>query len=204
MMQSKKNRILKIIMLAMFMALSSVLKLVSFNTGFFRFSLFDLPLILAGIIGGPLVGGLIGFGADLIYSLLFSSYPYSFLMALSSVCWGIAGGVIKHTKKKLWMFAGVTLITSMMTTGINSIYLAMYQGFQGMMVGLPLRIVTMILKSPITTFLSYVLFYKVLEPFYYQRNETKQIEPKRIKMLHRKRRQILPSVSKKNVDIDGK
>ena len=48
-----------------------VLKKFSIDTGEYRISLYDTPIILAGVIAGPLWGMVVAFCADFLYSLLF-------------------------------------------------------------------------------------------------------------------------------------
>lgn len=146
------------------MAMSTVLKYFSITTGTYRISLFDTPLILAGIIAGPLWGALAGFGSDLIYSL-FSGYQYSFIMAISAVLWGAAGGIFYKRKVNVYLLFGVILGTSLLTTVVNSIQLYVwYQG--GMWVGLPGRVITMFIKWPVTAMIVYILNKKVIEHFF--------------------------------------
>lgn len=83
----EKKTILKMCVLAVLMALSAVLKKFSFDTGEYRISLFDTPLLLAGILAGPLWGMLVAFASDFIYSIL-SGYAYSFIMMFSALLWG--------------------------------------------------------------------------------------------------------------------
>ncbi len=152
----------KIAILSILMALGIILKsFLSVGTGEFRISFWDLPLFLAGIIGGPIWGGIVALGTDLIYGLCFSPYPFSFIMMFTTVVWGVAGGFFKYFKlneKKLWLLFIVVLCTSVTATFINSIYLTLYNGFWAMLAKLPLRLLVLVIKWPITTMLIFVVY----------------------------------------------
>lgn len=185
----RKKIIIKITTIAILMAMSTILKYFSITTGTYRISLFDTPLIIAGIIAGPLWGALAGFGSDLIYSL-FSGYQYSFIMAISAILWGVAGGIFYKRKVNIYWLFGVMLLTSFITTAVNSVQLYVwYQG--GMWVGLPGRVITMFIKWPVTTMVVYVLNKKVVEHFFPVYHK----KPSLVKMtLQRKPRKIIHSI----------
>ena len=176
-----------LVIVAMLTALASVLKAFSFSTGVYRISLFDVPLILAGIIGGPLLGGLAGLMADVIYGVFFSSFPFSFLMALSSTLWGVCGGLLYKKEFKFYKLLILILATAFLTTAFNSIYLYIY--IKGAMwLGLPKRIITLFIKWPISTAIVSILYSRVIIPSYYRKSGDK-IEIKNIckKLKHKKR-----------------
>lgn len=157
----KQKIIKRISILAILTSLSVVFKTFSIDPGTNRISLFDTPLILAGIIAGPLWGMVVGFCADFIYSLM-SGHSYSFIMMFSTVLWGACGGIFYHKKVNLWSLLIVVLITSCLTTGINTIQLTLWYGVDKMVVGLATRIPTMLIKWPITSSLVYVLYKRVI------------------------------------------
>lgn len=153
-----KNTIKKIAIAAIFMALGVALKFFSIGDGSFRISFWDIPLFMAGMILGPLWGALTAMGADLIYGLAFSSFPFSFIMMFTTIVWGFTGGFFYYQKKlKFWLLLIVVLITSIVATIINSIYLTLYQDFKTMLAGLPFRLLVLIVKWPITTSVLYLL-----------------------------------------------
>lgn len=155
--RQRRVTVQKIAVLAILMALGIVFKFFSIGNGQFRISIWDLPLMIAGIIAGPLYGGICALGADLIYSFCFSPYPFSFIMMFTTIVWGIAGGLFYKKNIKIWHLVIVVCCTSCIATGINSIYLWLYYGFQTMVAGLPLRLITMIVKIPITTCIVYFI-----------------------------------------------
>ena len=158
------KKIKKIAILSILMALGVVLKFFSIGTGEFRISFWDIPLFMAGVIAGPIYGGIVALGADLIYGLCFSTYPFSFIMMFTTIIWGVAGGIFKYIKiNKLTLIPLfiVVLGTSITSTLINSIYLILYYGFESMLLKLPLRLLVLVIKWPITTMLVYILYKSV-------------------------------------------
>ncbi len=59
-----------------------------------RFSLEAVPVFLAGMLCGPLAGGLVGFAADLI-GTLFSGYGYNPLFCLPPILYGVCAGLFR-------------------------------------------------------------------------------------------------------------
>ncbi len=152
--------------LSVLLALGVVFKsYFAIGDGEFRISFFDIPLFLAGMIAGPFYGGIVALGADLIYSLGFSSYPFSFIMMLTTVVWGISGGFFyKKSYKKIWPLFLVVLITSLVATSINSLYLAIHFGVASMFAKLPIRLIALFCKWPITAGLINILYVKIFAP----------------------------------------
>ena len=61
---------------------------------FTRFSIEAIPTILAGILFGPVAGGLVGFVADLV-GCLFSGYGYNPLFCVPPILYGMCGGLFR-------------------------------------------------------------------------------------------------------------
>ena len=60
-----------------------------------RFSIEAVPIFLAGMLFGPMAGGLVGFSADLV-GCLFSGYGYNPLFCLPPILYGVFGGVCRR------------------------------------------------------------------------------------------------------------
>ena len=60
-----------------------------------RFSIEAVPIYLAGMLFGPMAGGLVGFSADLV-GCLFSGYGYNPLFCLPPILYGVFGGVFRR------------------------------------------------------------------------------------------------------------
>ena len=100
---SKKKRINSITVLttsAMMTALSVVIGIfcktyLNFGTGLFRITFENLPIIMSGIIYGPIIGGIVGAASDLV-SYLFSAqvYPPNLIVTLGATLVGVVSGLI--------------------------------------------------------------------------------------------------------------
>ena len=69
----------------------------NFSMGLFRITFENLPIILTGILYGPLAGGLVGVASDLI-SYLFSAqvYPPNLIVTLGAASSGIVAGLVSR------------------------------------------------------------------------------------------------------------
>lgn len=61
---------------------------------FTRFSIEAVPTVIAGILFGPVAGGLVGFTADLV-GCLFSGYGYNPLFCIPPILYGVFGGLFR-------------------------------------------------------------------------------------------------------------
>ena len=69
----------------------------NFGGGLFRITFENLPIILSGIMYGPLVGGMVGVATDLVSYLLSSQiYPPNLIVTLGCAMVGITSGVISR------------------------------------------------------------------------------------------------------------
>ncbi|MGM9662273.1 MAG: folate family ECF transporter S component [Oscillospiraceae bacterium] len=85
-----------LVALAFLCALSVVLsRILAINTHSVRVGLGNVPIILAGLLYGPLAGALVGFAADLVGALALSSFGYMPLLAISPILVGGLPGLLK-------------------------------------------------------------------------------------------------------------
>ncbi len=69
----------------------------NFGGGLFRITFENLPIILSGIMYGPVVGGMVGVATDLVSYLLSSQiYPPNLIVTLGCATVGIVSGVISR------------------------------------------------------------------------------------------------------------
>lgn len=69
----------------------------NFGGGLFRITFENLPIILSGIMYGPVVGGMVGVATDLVSYLLSSQiYPPNLIVTLGCATVGITSGVISR------------------------------------------------------------------------------------------------------------
>ena len=59
-----------------------------------RFSIEAVPIFMAGMLFGPMAGGLVGFSADLV-GCLFSGYGYNPIFCLPPILHGVFGGIFR-------------------------------------------------------------------------------------------------------------
>lgn len=100
---------------AMLMAMSVVIGIfcktvLNFADGLFRITFENMPIILAGILYGPLLGGLVGAGSDLIsYLLSAQAYPPNLIVTLGATMIGVISGVVaKYVVKRGGYFQIIT------------------------------------------------------------------------------------------------
>jgi len=95
---------------AMLVAMSVVIGIfcksfLNFGAGLFRITFENLPIILSGILYGPIVGGLVGICSDLVSYLLSSQvYPPNIIVTAGAAAVGIVSGVMaKYVVRKQGM-----------------------------------------------------------------------------------------------------
>ena len=113
---------------ALLAALSVVLArlIVPMPNAFTRFSIEAVPIFLAGLLFGPLAGGMVGFTADLV-GCLFSGYGYNPLFCVPPILYGVAAGLFRYKvagKQLLWLTVGFGLAALVGSVGYQSVALA--------------------------------------------------------------------------------
>ena len=69
----------------------------NFGGGLFRVTFENLPIILSGIMYGPIVGGMVGVATDLVSYLLSSQvYPPNLIVTLGCAVVGITSGAVSR------------------------------------------------------------------------------------------------------------
>lgn len=87
---------------AMLVAMSVVIGIfcknfLSFGNGLFRITFENFPIILSGILFGPVVGGLVGVSSDLVSYLLSNQiYPPNLIVTAGACLVGVISGLISH------------------------------------------------------------------------------------------------------------
>lgn len=132
---------------ALFIAMSIVLgKLLAFNIGSsIRVSFENLPLLMAGVFFGPLVGAAVGIGADLIGCLIVG-YAINPIITLGAACIGFFSGlaaIILSGRKQIVRIAGSVAaahITGSMLIKSIGLYLYFHTPFEVLIMRVPLYI----------------------------------------------------------------
>lgn len=121
-----------LVMSAFFVALSIVCgKFLAFNLGtVMRFSFENLPILLAAVAFGPLVGGMTAIVADLVGCLLVG-YEINPLVTIGALCIGVLGGLVFKLLHRMRLFLRLvfTVLTSHLigsvlvkTVGLSAFY----------------------------------------------------------------------------------
>ena len=71
-----------------------------------RFSIEQVPIFLAGLLFGPVLGGCVGFAADFV-GCLFSPYAYNPIFCIPPILYGVFAGLMRPVLRKqfslLWL-----------------------------------------------------------------------------------------------------
>ena len=157
---STKGLTLVAMLVAMAILLKSVL---SFETGSFRFTFYEIPMVFIGMMFGPIIGGIMGFVVD-FFHVLISPWAFTFnVFTISNMLWGILPGLVlfqkEFTRTKLLF---VLVITGILTFGLNTIGIVQYQGMGAMIATLPYRIAVLFIKLPIQVFFIETIYQRVI------------------------------------------
>ena len=123
-----------LVMLALLVAMSIVFsRVLSISTGFVRFNLGSLPVLLAGILFGPWAGFVVGMVADIIGGVL-AGYAINPLITLGAASIGLVGGWLWQTlphplrlgQRLLFSVVAAHVVGSIV---INSLALHIFYGY---------------------------------------------------------------------------
>ncbi len=153
-----------LIRVAFFISMSFLLKsFFVFTLPTYRFSFYDIPLMIIGIMYGPIIGGFSGLIVDWFNILVPNNATGFNLFTISTMMWGIVPGILLFGRKELSMIRIIltVLLTSIICFSLNSYQLYLFMG-SGMIADLPLRIATLIIKLPIQVIILDILFKRVI------------------------------------------
>jgi len=127
-----------------------------------RIGLGGLPLLMAGVLMGPVTGGVVGILSDVIGYFINPMGPYMPHFTLTSALNGIIPGLLLLKKEKetlsLKQLASVVAITRLIASTILVPYFLYIVFHLPLMVTLPPRIVSLVIEVPLyTLFLHQVL-----------------------------------------------
>ncbi|MBQ8850730.1 MAG: folate family ECF transporter S component [Clostridia bacterium] len=165
--QKRKNAIFKSVKMltiaAMLTAMSVVIGIIcknfmNFGNGLFRITFENLPIIMSGILFGPIIGGLVGAASDMVSYLLSSqTLPPNLIVTAGAISVGIVSGVMakfvvksKGTKQIIISASVAHVIGSMIIKPIG-----LYQFYQW---GVLLRIPLYLVIAPIEILILCLLF----------------------------------------------
>lgn len=154
MLQKKRMSVKSLVLLGLMVALNVVLGRLSIQfTPEVRISVFGfIPIALAGMLMGPLYGGLAGATGDVVNYVLFTHayggyFPGYTLTALVSGFWY---GCVLHGKKVTWLRAVLAIAPVIIVgeMGLNSVWTYMLYS-KTFWAKLPLRLLTNVIECPI-------------------------------------------------------
>ncbi|MCK9526540.1 MAG: folate family ECF transporter S component [Limnochordia bacterium] len=125
------------------------------GVGALRLSFGEIPVILAGVLFGPVGGGLTGLASDLI-GYIINSHGGAFFpgFTLSAALTGVIPGWILHKRRDslgLYQIGATVLVTDLVTgVFLNTLWLTILYG-QGFFVILPMRLLARLVTLPVYT-----------------------------------------------------
>lgn len=154
-------------LVALSMVLTRFASIMVFPT--LRIGFGETPLIISGMLFGPIVGGITGAAADLIGVVVNPQGPPHFGFTLSSMLWGIIPGLyvmyFRRRGDKSNIFSPIRVVTIVITCyilisiGLNTYWLSHLYN-KGIVVLLPSRIIAALVNIPIQSIIiTYLIKY---------------------------------------------
>ena len=152
--------------LALLIALDIILtRFLSINTQFLRISLGMIPVALAGVIFGPVWGGVCGAAGDLLGMLIFPSGAYFPGFTLTAALTGIIYGLFLYHRTSSHILRNTVLASIIVCLGCNllldTLWLDLLYG-SGFLVILPARIIKCLINIPVYSALVFFLWTKAI------------------------------------------
>ena len=100
--QSVLSNVRNLTVAAMLVAMSVVIgafckTFLNFGLGLFRVTFENLPILLSGVLFGPIIGGLVGGASDLVsYLLSPQMYPPNLVVTAGAILVGVISGLMSH------------------------------------------------------------------------------------------------------------
>ena len=126
----------------------------------------ETPLMMSGLLFGPVIGGLSGLVADMVGFVINPQGPWHPGFTLSSMMWGVIAGLFamyfrsKKEKKEIFTLTRVAITVAVATLvislGLNTLWLSRLYG-KGFIALIPGRIITFFVSTPIQSYIITVL-----------------------------------------------
>ena len=153
----------RITLAAMLAALASVTKIIFQVTTLadYRFSLYEVPLIITGIVLGPVIGLIVGFTADWVYA---TTMGYGLnLMTLTTMMWGFMAGLMLYKRRiTVWRLVLFMPIGASLAFAINSLQLALWTNWITVLGNIPIRLSILLLTLPVQIYLVHLIYHRVV------------------------------------------
>ncbi|HEY8364312.1 MAG: folate family ECF transporter S component [Bacilli bacterium] len=166
-MTKSKKIIRQVVFGAIFASVAIIMKLfISYETQFFAVRIFEIPIMIAGILLGPLYGGLVGLVTDLVYSMInirgLNVGPN--LFTVEAMLFGIIPGIVftffRYKKTTIILSTVITLIIAFIVSS-TQLFIWQYEQPASFFALLPYRFLVMIIKIPFEIIiLHYLITYK--------------------------------------------
>ena len=158
-MNDKKTSVRTLTMLALLVAMSIVFsRVLSISTGFVRFNLGSLPVLLAAVVFGPGAGFAVGAVADIIGGVL-AGYAINPLITLGAGSVGLVSGLLYRSlhEMRLGLRLQISILAGHLVGSvvINSLALHLFYGYQWAL--LAARIPNALVLSVVNTLLVRIL-----------------------------------------------
>lgn len=131
------------------------------GVGALRISFGEIPIMLSGILFGPVAGAVTGVAADLIGYAINSHggafFPgFTFTAALTGIIPGLL--LFRRMKDPQWWQVGLTVLVTDLITGVflNTLWLTIMFG-QGFFILLPARLLARLVTLPIYTLVVFLV-----------------------------------------------
>ena len=137
-----------------------------------RFSIEAVPIFLAGMLFGPLAGGLVGFTADFV-GCLFSPFGFNPIFCVPPILYGVFGGVFqKYLGKKVSVpRLAVSFLPPVVLGSIlyQSFALALVYFSNTFLEGLILKLTTRSIQFAVTMVLDVLIIYLLFKSRIFER-----------------------------------
>ena len=156
--------------MALLIALQIVLsRFLSISTPILRISLGFVPVAIAGMLFGPLSGGLVAATADFLGAILFPIGAYFPGFTLTAFLTGVVYGLFLYQKEKSWfrIVASVLVISLILNLGMNTFWLMVITG-KGYLALLPARLMQNIIMIPLQTIVVKALTTKAVRTLFFR------------------------------------
>lgn len=154
----------QITLVAMLIAMAVILKsFLVVETGSFRFTFYDIPMMTIGIVFGPIIGGITGIIVD-FFHMMYSPWAFTFnVFTLSNMMWAIIPGLILFGRKLTRSRLIITVVlASFISFGLNTVGIVQFQGMGAMIGTLYYRVGVLLIKLPIQVMIIEVIYNRVL------------------------------------------
>lgn len=131
-----------------------------------RINTYGTPIIVVGMMFGPIIGGITGYIVDVIYSMThgYPLIPNPF--TVSTVMWGVIPGIFFYKTKdiKLPRIILVVILASFSELVFNTWGSVLFIGSESTMALLPWRTLVFLFMIPVHTIIIDIVYSRVVKP----------------------------------------